>query len=118
MTQRDQRQSQLIQIGKVLNSTGQLINGVHDDQLHLSTDSDKYHSMVSFENEHIAHKYNSVSLIMRAFISWKRYHYVKKRKRSMQVVLEQSRETSSKNITLSDVNVASKEEIKPVLVKE
>ena len=36
----------------------------------------------------------------------------------MQVVLEQSRETSSKNVTLSDVNVASKEEIKPVLIKE
>ena len=74
--------------------------------------------MVSYENEHIAHKYNSVSLTMRALISWKRYHYVRKRKRSMQVVLEQSRETSSKNVTLSDVNVVSNEDIKPVLYKE
>ena len=79
----------------------------------MSTDSEKYHSMISYENELIALKYNSVSLTMRAFISWKRYHYVRKRRRSMQVVLEQSRETSSKNVTLSDVNVASKEEINP-----
>ena len=95
-----------------------MINGVHEEPLHLSTDSDKYHSMVSFENEHIANKYNSVSLVMRAFISWKRYLYVRKRKRSMQVVLEQSRETSSKNVTLSDANVTSKEEIKPFLIRE
>lgn len=93
-----------------------MTTSTYEEPLHMSTDSDKFHSTFSDNKELIAHKYNSVSLTMRAFISWKRYCYIHKRKRSMQVVIEQSREASSKNITLSeeiDPN-NTKKELEPV----
>ncbi len=44
--------------------------------LQHTTDSDKFRSAISDDNDMIANKYNSVTIVTKAFISWKRYRYV------------------------------------------